>query len=271
MTSLKGMNLQMDLMKPGSRAGLFLWLFLICGVGTAIFPVKMRAAALTQSPEVRGKVAIIIDDIGLSSENMDEVIGLPTTMTWAILPETAYGRQYAAEARKLGVEILLHQPLEPLDSNQDPGPGLIKREDTATQVSQQLALNLESVPGAVGINNHMGSAGTADEPLMNVLMWAVKRSNLFFIDSETGPHSVAWQYARLYQVPFGRRDVFIDNDQAFQTKRDALEKLLELAVRHGSAIGIGHARKGTGAAIQAMLPRFAGAGVELVHVSELTK
>lgn len=261
----------MDLLKPGSKAVIFFWLLIIIGVGNAIFPAELSAEGVTQQHQIRGQVAIIIDDVGFNSEHMEEFIGLPVKLTWAILPLAPFGQQYASEAKKLGVEVLLHQPLEPLDINQDPGPGLIKRGATNEEIRRQLALNLESVPGAVGVNNHMGSAGTADEPLMNVLMGAVKQSNLFFIDSETGPHSVTGQYARLYQVPYGRRDVFIDNDADFPSKLAALENLLEIAVTHGSAIGIGHARKGTGAAIQAMLPRFAAAGVELVYVSELTK
>jgi polysaccharide deacetylase 2 family uncharacterized protein YibQ len=128
-----------------------------------------------------------------------------------------------------------------------------------------------SIPGAVGVNNHMGSAGTADYRLMLVLMSEIKKRNLFFIDSLTTPRSVGDKCAALYRVPMAKRNVFIDNAEDLDSKIRALEELLRYALKYGTAIGIGHARPGTGEAILTMLPKFAAAGVEIAPVSQLVK
>ncbi|HYH02940.1 MAG TPA: divergent polysaccharide deacetylase family protein [Bacillota bacterium] len=225
----------------------------------------------TMVKQATARVAIIIDDIGTSTGYMDEILRIQEPLTWAILPLTPKCLIYAAEGQRRGLDILLHQPLEPLQPQGAPDPGLIYRFFTDEQIIQQLEINLGSVPGLKGINNHMGSAGTADRRLMNVIMGELKKRNLFFIDSYTISNSVADQCARDYQVPFGRRTIFIDERSDFQSKIKALEFLLKYALEHGSAIGIGHARRGTGEAIAAMLPKFKEANVEIVPVSALTK
>ncbi|MGE5582117.1 MAG: divergent polysaccharide deacetylase family protein [Bacillota bacterium] len=217
------------------------------------------------------RVAIIIDDVGYVSQPADEMLKVPAPLTWAILPDAPYTKKYRELAKAHGFEILLHLPLEPLDSNENPGPGVIKRGWTEEEVGDQLNQDLAEVPEAVGINNHMGSAGTSDDRLMEILMKEVKQRRLFFVDSMTTPGSVAEKYARLNQIPFAKRKIFIDNDQNLNSKKAALRKLIKIALRDGPAIGIAHVRQGTAEAIMEMLPEFAKAGVEIVPVSELVK
>lgn len=217
------------------------------------------------------KAAIIIDDVGYVQTAATELLKIPAPLTWAILPKTPFAQTDLNAARACGFEIILHLPLEPLDSSVDPGPGLIRKEWDAGRIRKQLAEDLASVPGAVGINNHMGSAGTKDDRLMRVLMSVFHRRNLFFVDSMTVADSVAEKYARRYRVPFAKRQVFIDNQANLESQKTALRNLLQIALTEGSAVGIAHARPGTAAAIREMLPEFDAAGVELVPVSELVR
>lgn len=227
----------------------------------------------TPFPETgfRPKAAIIIDDLGYLPSVAEELLKVPASLTWAVLPKTPYAQADLAAAGTHGVEVILHLPLEPLDPTIDPGPGLIRKDWDVERIYNQLEEDLAAIPGAVGINNHMGSAGTRDERLMRLLMSFIGRRKLFFIDSKTVAGSVAEKYARRYRVPFAKRQVFIDNQDTFQSQTAALRSLLQIALKEGSAVGIAHARPGTARAIREMLPEFEAAGVELVSVSELVR
>ena len=228
---------------------------------------------LEKPPHVKkqAQVAIIIDDVGFVTEPADEMLKVPAHLTWAILPGAPYTRKYTEAAKEHGIEVLLHLPLEPISKNNNPGPGLIKREWNEAEIADQLNKDLAELPEAVGINNHMGSAGTSDGPFMGVLMKEIKQHRLFFVDSLTIAGSVAEKYARLNQVPFAKRKVFIDNESTLESKEAALHELIRIALRDGEAIGIAHVRTGTAQAIIEMLPEFVKAGIEIVPVSELVR
>lgn len=226
---------------------------------------RPQAQPLVQKP----RVALIIDDVGSVRKAADAMLQVPAKLTWAVLPFTPYAAEYAEAARERGFEVMLHLPLEPLDRKNNPGPGLIRRDWTEEEIIAQLEANLNQVPGAVGINNHMGSAGTADERLMDLIMGHIKAKGLYFVDSMTTDRSVGEAVARRYQVRFKKRHVFIDNLPDIDSKKKALRELIKVALVKGEAIGIGHVRDGTAEAIIEMLPEFEEAGIELVTVSEL--
>ncbi|MGE5607005.1 MAG: divergent polysaccharide deacetylase family protein [Bacteroidota bacterium] len=215
------------------------------------------------------RVALIIDDVGSVRKAADAMLQVPARLTWAILPFTPYAAEYAEAAKEQGFEVILHLPLEPLDRKNNPGPGLIKRDWTDEEIVEQLEADLNQVPGAVGINNHMGSAGTADERLMDLLMGQIKERDLYFVDSMTTDRSVGEAVASRHQVRFKKRHVFIDNLPDIDSKKKALQELIKVALAEGEAIGIGHVREGTAEAIIEMIPEFEKAGIELVTVSEL--
>ncbi len=231
-------------------------------------PVKIEVpknAPVIKKP----RVALIIDDVGSVRKAADAMLQVPARLTWAVLPFTPYAGEYVEAARERGFEVILHLPLEPIDRKNNPGPGLIKRDWTEAEIIDQLEANLNQVPGAVGINNHMGSAGTADERLMEIIMGFIKNKNIYFVDSMTSLSSLGETVARHHQVKFNKRDVFIDNLEDIDSKKKALRQLIKIALKKGEAIGIGHVRNGTAEAIMEMLPEFEKAGIELVTVSEL--
>jgi polysaccharide deacetylase 2 family uncharacterized protein YibQ len=215
------------------------------------------------------KVALIIDDVGSVRKAADAMLKVPAPLTWSVLPFTPHGPEYIQAAKERGFEVMLHLPMEPLDRSNNPGPGLIKREWTEEEIIAQLEANLGQVPGAVGLNNHMGSAGTADERLMEIIMGFIKDKGIYFVDSMTSQNSLGEAVARRHQVRFKRRDIFIDNLEDMESKKKALRQLIRVALNKGEAIGIGHVRNGTAEAIMEMLPEFEKAGIEIVPVSEL--
>jgi polysaccharide deacetylase 2 family uncharacterized protein YibQ len=217
------------------------------------------------------QVAIIIDDVGYTAPETEELMKLPVSLTWAILPDAPYVRGYLDLAREKGVEVMLHLPLESIDEKINPGPGVIKGSWDENRVIRQLDHDLAAVPGVVGVNNHMGSLGTQDPRLMDLIMKTLHQKKLFFVDSRTTAKTVAEESAAKYGEPFARRRVFIDNDPEIERKKAAIRSLIALARKEGSAIGIAHVRKGNAAAILAMLPEITRAGVEIVPVSQLAR
>jgi polysaccharide deacetylase 2 family uncharacterized protein YibQ len=226
---------------------------------------------LTKTPAVSQKaiVAIIIDDVGYNLSIIREIAKIPIPLTWAFLPFTPYTKESLKIAQNHDFTIMLHLPLEPLDRKHNPGPGVIRDNWSEAEIEAQLNKNLEAIPGAIGLNNHMGSFGTQDPHLMACLMRIIKKKGMFFIDSVTSSKSVAEKYAMQYQVPFAKRNVFIDNDDDTGSKKAALQELIKIALKDGSAIGIAHVKDGNAEIITEMLPDFTKAGIEFVPVSEL--
>lgn len=150
-----------------------------------------------------------------------------------------------------------------------PGPGVVLLTQTDAEILAVLASDLASVPGAAGVNNHMGSAATADQRVMRVVAEDLARRGLFFVDSRTTDATVARDAARAAGVPNASRRVFLDDVATEPAVQASLEGLVRKAKSEGSAIAIGHPHPATLAVLDRELPRLADYGVRLVRVSEL--
>ncbi|MCK4768174.1 MAG: divergent polysaccharide deacetylase family protein, partial [Desulfobacula sp.] len=75
--------------------------------------------------------------------------------------------------------------------------------------------------------------------------------------------------ARLLKLKFAQRDVFLDNFQDTEYITGQFKKLIDLAKKHGSAIGIGHPYEATLQTLSKELPKLKNK-VEIVRVSALT-
>jgi polysaccharide deacetylase 2 family uncharacterized protein YibQ len=104
---------------------------------------------------------------------------------------------------------------------------------------------------------------------MQWVLEALHERGLFFVDSLTTAHSVACAVAATMAVPCAARDLFLDDTDDEAAVRTQLAALLKLARTRGDAIGIGHARPATLAALRADVAQFAAAGVDVVPVSAI--
>ena len=234
-------------------------------------PAKPLPPPVEEQPlHAQAQVAIIIDDLGFVREPTKAFWALEVPLTFAVLPWGRYSQDHAHEAHLRGQEVILHLPLEPLDPQTDPGPGALRSTFSPEQLRHQIRENLAAIPEISGVNNHMGSKGTQDRELMELVMAELKMADLFFVDSMTIHSSVAGSVAQEYSVPSAARDVFLDGGGP-ETIVIQIERLIEQAQAEGSAIGIAHTRPGVAEAIAAALPLFDAAGIELVHVSRLVK
>ncbi len=220
-------------------------------------------------PGEKPQVAVIIDDLGYDRGITREFADLGAVLTFSIFPHAPYRDQAVAIARKAGFEMMLHLPMEPEEYPAvNPGPGALLSSMTPNELIRQLNEDLNSLPQILGVNNHMGSRLTTETDRMNQVFSVLKMRHLFFIDSRTTPRTVCRQAARLLQVPFAQRDVFLDHDPNPEAIRRQILRLIAVAEKHGQAIGIGHPHPNTLAAFKAMLPEIK-ARVTLVPASRV--
>ena len=192
------------------------------------------------------KIAIIIDDIGYDRRLAMSLFDLDREITFSILPFSPFGKNLAGRLSAKGAELMLHLPMEPTQYPRiNPGPGALLASMTPDALIHQLHLDLEAVPGAVGVNNHMGSRLTALSDKMNQVFTVLKKEDLFFIDSRTAPDSKGEAAARLFMLRFSHRDIFLDNFQNIEYISGQFRKLVRRAEKHGHAIGIGHPNEAT--------------------------
>ena len=240
-----------------------------------VFPKKdipVRAPLVppaAQTARERPKVAIIIDDLGHDPHIAQKFMGLDAVLTFSILPYGPFHRQVADAVYAKGFESMLHLPMEPVEyPHIDPGKGALLTSMTPDELIEQLNQNLEEVPHAKGVNNHMGSLMTTRSTQLYQIFTVLKKRDLFFIDSRTTAETLCKPSARLFQLSFSERDVFLDNVQQAKAVRRQLDQLLEIAGSHGGAVGIAHPYAVTVEVLREMLPEMKKK-VDLVPASAL--
>lgn len=199
-------------------------------------------------PEIKEKekyrIAIIIDDVGYPSNNLNEYKNFKGKLTFAVLPFLKESKEHANILYDHGFEILIHIPMEPLNYPQtDPGQYALLSNNTKQEIEKKLMMMIEDNPHAVGTNNHMGSRATQEYQPMLWTLGFLKDKNLFFIDTLTTADSCAYAVALKLDVDTAKRDIFLDNEDTFSSINAQFEKLKGMAKANGTAIGIGHINK----------------------------
>ncbi len=226
-----------------------------------------RSAARSGGPVI----ALVLDDMGHSMATVRRAAALPAPMTLAFLPYVQDAPQRVAVAREAGKEIFLHMPMEPVSPDFDPGPQAIRAGLSAAVIRANLVEALARVPGAVGVNNHMGSRATADAQAMRTVMELLRERGLIYVDSWTSPRSVAERAAREAGILSGGRDVFIDNERTPAAIRRQLMIAESLARRQGTAIVIGHPHAETLSTLEAWIPEARARGVRFAELSAVVR
>jgi polysaccharide deacetylase 2 family uncharacterized protein YibQ len=236
-----------------------------------VTPLTTRTRARAKQGRENARMAVIIDDLGYDRAAADALLSLGFPITVSVLPYLPLSGEVAEEAYRRGDEVMLHLPMQSESESAKTEEVELRVGMNARQVDSALQGMLETVPHAVGVNNHQGSRATADPALMAALMPGLRRRGLFFVDSRTLASTVAYDTAERWGVRAASRKVFLDDS----TRPEAILKQLELAARDaerdGSAIAIGHPRPDTIAALAQGLPRLESQGIHLVFVSELVQ
>jgi len=218
------------------------------------------------------RVAILIDDIGQDMNALHELLEINAPLSFAVLPRQPHSAEAAKRIHLKNRDILLHLPMEPKSYPEDrPGNGALFLSMTDKEIRTQFQRNLETVPHAKGVNNHMGSRFTEDTEKMLVVMTTLKEKGLFFVDSRTTKDSKAREAANKIGVPFLARKIFIDNDQNYQASLENLTRWLEDPGMqgNGAVLFIGHPYPSTILAIRDAVSFMRAKGIEIVPVSKI--
>ena len=157
------------------------------------------------------------------------------------------------------------------EGGKNPGDRVLLVSMSTKALRAQVRADLAAVPGAVGVNNHMGSRFTEDVAGLGALMAEIKEHGLFWLDSRTTPGTRGVEVAHAAGVPALERDIFLDAETDVDFIRRQVHKLIETARTHGTAVGIGHPHPETIAVLREMRAELLASGVALVPVSALVR
>jgi len=252
-------------------AGLLIFINIITTAvaGEAKFGFERLPPANLQQP--LPAISIIIDDLGQQLIVGERAVALPGEITYAFLPFTSHATHLAELAHQQNKEVMIHMPMQAIGEN-NLGKGGLTLDMSQQHFMTTLKENLNAIPHISGINNHMGSLLTQYPGHMGWLMAALsERHDLFFVDSRTTEHTVAYQMASEYKIPSINRNVFLDNIRSEAAISRQFDRLIKLAKRNGTAVAIGHPYAETIAFLEKELPTLEQQGITLIKTSALIK
>lgn len=202
--------------------------------------VAVTRGAEEALPEKLPIVAIVIDDVGNSLEELDPFLNLPIPVTFAVMPLRTHTAESVAQIKAAGKSYIIHQPME-ARGGANPGEGAIYSGMKRDEVYRLLEENIASLGGVGGMNNHMGSKVTADAETMGYVLDFLNEKGMFFLDSLTTGESVAGTLAKERGLPYlERNSMFLDNNREREYIERALRSGFEIAGQSGRAVMIGH-------------------------------
>lgn len=238
---------------------------------SALFTVLYKGIPI-QKLEIevaRPKVAIIFDDVGENLSQVKDILKLGVDVTISVLPFLNYSKKSAVVAKKNGLEVMLHLPMEPYKSKVTSGIHTITTDMGSSEVKKWTLKSIKEVPYVKGVNNHMGSKATEDKKVMKNILEVLKSKNLYFIDSRTSSKSVAHKLAREMGVPSDINRCYLDNENKKKYIKKRLDLLIRRVLKRGDAIAIGHSRNKTIEVIKKYISKFKSEGILFVEVSEI--
>jgi polysaccharide deacetylase 2 family uncharacterized protein YibQ len=230
-----------------------------------------RNSAPQTSYDQAPRLAIILDDLGNDSGAAQAVFAMPYPVTISILPNHVHSAEIAQQAQRRGDQVMLHLPMQSV-AKEHAEKQELHRGMSRADISRLVSEFLNEVPGVIGVNNHQGSASTADKKLMAELMPVLREHKLFYVDSRTSAATVAYDTAQRFGVPTAFRNVpFLDDVEDVSAVRKQIEIAIAGASRKKDVIAIGHAHPSTLEALRETLPQAQTHGVKLVFASELVR
>ena len=263
-------------------------IIIIIVLGASNFAALRKLDLLTRSSEIKnqerteavkeidqdtlGVIVLVIDDFGYRNDNIsDGFLNLSIPITCAIIPGHTASKKFAEKAVSYGKEVIIHMPME--SENYSPGEDEYKLLTSMTSelLENKLIQAFESLPEAIGMNNHQGSKATSDSKTMTVLASVLKDRGKYFIDSRTSSLTIGEKTMISFGVPTARRNIFLDNNNDLDKIEEQMNKLANSAKKNGVAVGLGHARKNTLSVIEKVVPDLLDKGFVFQFASQVVK
>jgi uncharacterized protein len=224
-----------------------------------------------------GLLALVLDDVGFEDGSLARLASFDGPLALAVIPTAPRAREAALLAKKKGWDLLVHLPMDSEAGR--PEPESLGSKDDDLTIRARVVNALERVPGAIGLNNHQGSAATQDARVARAILSVLQERRLFFVDSRTTAGSVAEKEARALGVPTVSRDVFLDDAAAeaaapggaTEALDAAWKRAVDIAVRRSPCVVIAHPHRATLDFLAARLPALDAGAVRRVRVSELVE
>jgi hypothetical protein len=263
-------------------------IIIIIVLGASNFAALRKLDLLTRGSEIKnqertetvkdidqdtlGVIVLVIDDFGYRNDNIsDGFLNLSIPITCAIIPGHTASKKFAEKAVSYGKEVIIHMPME--SENYSPGEDEYKLLTSMTSelLENKLIQAFESLPEAIGMNNHQGSKATSDSKTMTVLASVLKDRGKYFIDSRTSSLTIGEKTMISFGVPTARRNIFLDNNNDLDRIEEQMNKLANSAKKNGVAVGLGHARKNTLSVIEKVVPDLLDKGFVFQFASQVVK
>lgn len=190
-------------------------------------------------------IMFVIDDAGRSAEKTRLYAQLPFPLTIAVLPQLPQTKECAEEVRKGGKELILHQPMQAINQNLDPGPGAIRMNMSDEEIEETIEINLSELGfGVKGMNNHEGSLITSDFSKIGKVLDVCKKNQIYFLDSRTTKDTQAPMAALSRGMEIWEKaGPYIDNEINREKMLARIYETLNYANKNGLAIVIAHVDK----------------------------
>lgn len=203
---------------------------------------KSSAWDIPDFPQARNnaKLVFIFDDGGHNMQQLEKCVTLPFPVTVAVLPRLGHSAEAAERVRKSGNEVILHQPMQSVNLNVNPGDGAITPGMDEEKIRSTVLANIYEIWPISGLNNHEGSLITADAEKIATVMKICSQQEIYFLDSRTNSASKVRYVSSVMGYPYYERNIFLDNTKNRKDILAEIEKGVEFANKNGVAIMIGH-------------------------------
>lgn len=234
-------------------------------------PQWLENSVAARDPGNQPMITIVLDDVGVAPQHAEMAVALPAPIVLSIMTYAKNAATLAKEAHAKGHEIMVHMPMQPVNTAVNPGPNALTVGLEADELRRRIDWGLGRFKGYVGFNNHMGSRFTQDAAGMRVVLEEAKRRGLLFLDSKTIAGSVGDRLAAEMGVTHIARDVFLDDDMSEAAVARQLAAAEAIARRQGYAVAIGHPHPGTIAVLKRWLPEAKARGFAIVPLTTIIK
>ncbi len=229
---------------------------------------KTKAAAGDVKP---ARIAILLRGVGRDERNSsDAVTKLPPAISLAFMPYSGAAQPWAKKAAEQGHEVIVQLPLEPSDYPvNNPGPETLLASSAPYENASRLGVVLGRFEGYTGVTNFLGGRLLQSKAALRPILEDIKSRGLIYIGEGNNSHAVVRGIAGEIGLRYGGADVLIDAQPAPASIKAALDKLVGIARKEGSAIGMGYASRATIEQVEAWSQTLGEDGVTLVPVGTL--
>lgn len=221
-------------------------------------------------------IAIIIDDFGNGTKDVEDMLSLSVPFTGAVIPGQLHSVEHMKRLKELEKGVIIHLPMEAKGHKKSwDTPFSLYTGLSNEEVIKRTTMAIEELREANGLNNHMGSIATANKELMKSVVSTVNEHGLIMIDSVTTNKSKVKEVSEEMGLNFFARDVFLDDSSKSTTHfvEKRMKEALKVAKQKGYAIAIGHVGPSGGIntvnGIKNTVPELEAQGVKFVTIEEL--